>query len=95
MLPFAGCICGDPLIVDDVFVPPEQRAVPGTLHTYASNARVGLEVRSASPFLAIDEVTVLARGDGAALIDPETPTELDGDKLKVTLLTQGAGATKS
>ena len=89
--PFSGCLCGEALIVDDIFIPPDDRSAPGTLHTYASNAKVGLEVRSASPFLAIDEVTVLAGGAGNAVIDPDTPTELDGDKLKVTVLTQGAG----
>lgn len=89
--PFTGCVCGEALIVDDIFVPPDERAAPGTLHAYASNAKVGLEVRSASPFLPIDEVTVLAGGGGNAVIDPESPTELDGDKLKVTVLTQGAG----
>lgn len=92
-LPLSGCICGEPLIVDDIFVPvaPDERVAPGSLHTYASNAQVVLEVRSASSFLAIEDVTVLASGADVVTIDAEAPPALDGDKLTVTLRTGSAG----
>lgn len=88
-LPFSGCICGEALIVDDIFVPPDARTAPGTLHTYASNARVGFEIRSASAFLAIADVEVAV--DGAVTTDDDNVSTVDGDVLKLNVRTQEAG----